>query len=163
MQLKYLAQCRVHSKRFINNHYYTFFFFFFCSPFISSTDLFWVRNIRAGYYCGEFSRQEYWSELLFPPRDLPDQGSNLGLLRCRQIPYHLSHQGSPTEGPLVHKARCGPCLLTAQWRRETSIPRSHWGRSGHTGRRVEESRAFLWQHLQKPGVRTASLRKWHLR
>ena len=25
----------------------------------------------------------------------PTQGSNLGLLHCRQIPYHLSHQGSP--------------------------------------------------------------------
>ena len=24
------------------------------------------------------------------------QGSNLGLLHCRQILYHLSHQGSPT-------------------------------------------------------------------
>ena len=23
------------------------------------------------------------------------QGLNLGLLHCRQIPYHLSHQGSP--------------------------------------------------------------------
>ena len=32
------------------------------------------------------------------------QGSNLGLLHCRQILYHLNHQGSPTEGPLVHKA-----------------------------------------------------------
>ena len=28
------------------------------------------------------------------------QGSNLGLLRCRRIPYHLSHQGSPTVGQL---------------------------------------------------------------
>ena len=25
----------------------------------------------------------------------PTQGSNLGLLHCRQILYHLSHQGSP--------------------------------------------------------------------
>ena len=25
----------------------------------------------------------------------PIQGLNLGLLHCRQIPYHLSHQGSP--------------------------------------------------------------------
>ena len=30
-----------------------------------------------------------------PPGDLPDQESNLGLLHCRQILYHLSHQGSP--------------------------------------------------------------------
>ena len=27
---------------------------------------------------------------------LPTQGSNLDLLNCRQILYHLSHQGSPT-------------------------------------------------------------------
>ena len=44
----------------------------------------------------EFSRQEYWSGLPFPtPGDLPNQGSNSGLLQCRQILYHLSHQGSP--------------------------------------------------------------------
>ena len=28
-------------------------------------------------------------------RILPTQGSNPGLLHCRQILYHLSHQGSP--------------------------------------------------------------------
>ena len=44
----------------------------------------------------EFSRQEYWSGLSFlSPGDLPDQGSNLGLLHCRQILYCPSHQGSP--------------------------------------------------------------------
>ena len=38
-----------------------------------------------------FSRQEYWSGLPFPsPGDLPDPG----LLYCRQLLYHLSHQGS---------------------------------------------------------------------
>ena len=44
----------------------------------------------------EFSRQEWWSGLPFPsPGDLPDPGVvNTGLLHCRQIPYHLSHQGS---------------------------------------------------------------------
>ena len=41
-----------------------------------------------------FSRQEYWSGLTFPsPGDLPDQGSNPGLLHCRQTLYPLSHQG----------------------------------------------------------------------
>ena len=45
-----------------------------------------------------FSRQDYWSELPCPsPGDLPDQGSNLGFLDCRQILYCLSHQGSPGE------------------------------------------------------------------
>ena len=44
-----------------------------------------------------FSRQEYWSGLPFPsPGIFSTQGSNLGLLHCRQILYHLSHQGSPS-------------------------------------------------------------------
>jgi len=43
----------------------------------------------------EFSRQEYWSGLPFPlQRIFSTQGSNLGLLHCRWILYHLSHQGS---------------------------------------------------------------------
>ena len=55
-----------------------------------------------------FPRQEYWSGLPFPPPgDLPESGlkprspallayyllSDVGLLHCRQILYHLSHQG----------------------------------------------------------------------
>ena len=47
----------------------------------------------------EFSSQEYWSGLSFPfllQGTLLTQGSNLGLLRCRQILYHLNDQGSPT-------------------------------------------------------------------
>ena len=44
----------------------------------------------------EFSRHEYWSGLPFPsPGIFPTQGSNLGLLHCRHILYHLSHQGMP--------------------------------------------------------------------
>ena len=43
-----------------------------------------------------FTRQEYWSGL---PSLLQGiflkQGSNLGLLNCRQVLYHLSYQGSP--------------------------------------------------------------------
>ena len=43
----------------------------------------------------ELSRQEYWSGLPFlSSGNLPDQGSNLVLLHCRQILYHLSNQGS---------------------------------------------------------------------
>ena len=43
-----------------------------------------------------FSRQEYWSGLPFPsPGDLPDQGSDPGLLQCRRILYQLSYEGSP--------------------------------------------------------------------
>ena len=38
--------------------------------------------------------QEYWSGLPFPsPGIFPTQGLNLGLPHCRQILYHLSHQG----------------------------------------------------------------------
>ena len=44
----------------------------------------------------QFSRPEYWSGQPFPsPGDLPNQGSNPGLLHCRQILYQLSNQGSP--------------------------------------------------------------------
>ena len=44
----------------------------------------------------EFSRQEYWSELPFSfLRNFSIQGSNLGLLHCRWILYHLSYQRSP--------------------------------------------------------------------
>ena len=43
-----------------------------------------------------FSRQEYWSGLLFPsPGNFLTQGSNPGLLHCRQNFYQLSHKGSP--------------------------------------------------------------------
>ena len=40
-----------------------------------------------------FSRQEYWSGHSFLQEIFLTQGSNLGLLNCRQILYHLSHQG----------------------------------------------------------------------
>ena len=43
-----------------------------------------------------FSRQEHWSGLPCPPPgDLPDRGSNPGLLQCRQMLLPLSHQGGP--------------------------------------------------------------------
>ena len=55
----------------------------------------WIEAYQAPLSM-EFSRQEYWSGLPFPsPEDLPDQELNPGLLRCRPILYHLSHQGSP--------------------------------------------------------------------
>ena len=42
-----------------------------------------------------FSRQEHWSGLPFPSAgDLPNPGIKPGLLHCRQILYHLSHQGN---------------------------------------------------------------------
>ena len=54
----------------------------------------------------KFSRQEYWSGLPFPfPGIFPTRGSNLGFLPCRQILYHLSHQGSPFTPILKPKAK----------------------------------------------------------
>ena len=45
----------------------------------------------------EFSKQEYQSGLPFPsPGIFPTQGLNPDLPHCRQILYHLSHQGSPS-------------------------------------------------------------------
>ena len=42
-----------------------------------------------------FSRQGHWNSLPFlVPGNLLTQGSNWGLLCCRQIPYQLSYQGS---------------------------------------------------------------------
>ena len=37
-----------------------------------------------------------WVAISFS-RGFPSQGLNSGLLHCRQILYHLSHQGSPVE------------------------------------------------------------------
>ena len=40
--------------------------------------------------------KEYWGGLPCPlPGDLPNPGIKPGLLKCQQIFYHLSHQGSP--------------------------------------------------------------------
>ena len=70
-----------------------------------------------------FSRQEYWRGLPFPsPEDLPDPGINPGLLHCRQIFCHLSHQGSPgspwwgqiLESYLLELEPWLPCSLQGQ-------------------------------------------------
>ena len=45
----------------------------------------------------EFSRQEYWNGLPFPSSGyFLTQGLNPRYLHCRQILYHLSHQGACT-------------------------------------------------------------------
>ena len=45
---------------------------------------------------------------------VPTQGSNLGLLHCRQALYHLSHQGSPvprfTRGQIRPYSICYKCV-----------------------------------------------------
>ena len=56
----------------------------------------WWTVARHAPLSMEFSRQVYWSGLPFPsPGDSPTQELNPDLLHCRQILYHLSHQGSP--------------------------------------------------------------------
>ena len=40
---------------------------------------------------------------------LPTQGSNLGLLHCRCVLYHLSHQGTPTDPSSLF------CPLSVLW------------------------------------------------
>ena len=45
----------------------------------------------------EFSRQEYWSGLPFPPPDFPTQGLNPWLLFGRQILYHSATWEAPPD------------------------------------------------------------------
>ena len=54
----------------------------------------WTVAHQASLSMG-FSRQEYQTGLPFPSlEDLPNPGIKPGLLHCRQMLYHLSHQGS---------------------------------------------------------------------
>ena len=44
----------------------------------------------------DFSRQKYWSRLPLPsPEDIPNPEAEPGLAHCRQMLYHLTHQGRP--------------------------------------------------------------------
>ena len=61
----------------------------------------WTVAYQAPWSMG-FSRQEYWSGLLFPsPGDFLTQGSNLGLPHCRQMLYNLSYRYC--DHPLINK------------------------------------------------------------
>ena len=51
----------------------------------------------------------------------PSQGSNFGLLHCRQILYHLSHLGSPPKGGVGNTA-------SRRVLREQDPARRRWGR-----------------------------------
>ena len=51
----------------------------------------WTEAHQAPLFMG-FSRQKYCHSLLL--EIFVTQGLNMGLLHCRQILYHLSHQGS---------------------------------------------------------------------
>ena len=74
----------------------------------------------------EFSRQESWSGVLCPsPGDFPTQGSNLN---CRQVLYHLSHQGS-SESPYSEAyLNSLPFLALLSWQEDSPLADS-WGAS----------------------------------
>ena len=62
----------------------------------------WTAARQAPLSMG-FSRQEYWSALPFPsPEDLLTQGSNPGLLHCRQILYRWATGKSYITGGSVN-------------------------------------------------------------
>ena len=63
-----------------------------------------------------FSRQEYWSGCHSLLQGIfLTQGSNPGLLHCREILYRLSHQGSPFIIIIVLSGLPGgPCLSVCQ-------------------------------------------------
>ena len=72
----------------------------------------WTVVCQASLSMG-FSRQEYWSGHYSLLQGIfPTQRLNLGLLHCRQILYHLSHQGSPSQEAAAFKKGVGPRIGT---------------------------------------------------
>ena len=45
----------------------------------------------------------------------PIQESNMGLLHCRWIPYHVSHQGSPKDHPRDHPKKINITLCSSKF------------------------------------------------
>ena len=82
---------------------------------VSHSDVFDLLRPQGLYHQAplsmEFSRQEYWSGLPFPPPgDLPDPGTELdSLVSCigRQALYHQHHLGS-----LYHLLQLLKCAIT---------------------------------------------------
>ena len=74
-----------------------------------------------------FSRQEYWSGLPFPsPEDLLNPEIKPGSPACRQMLYHLSHQGSPYgEGGMLQTNNTGMCGECSQCLDHTGFPPAH--------------------------------------
>ena len=75
-----------------------------------------------------FYRQEYWSGLPFPPpEDLPDPGSNLCLLHCRQLLHPWTTRDVPpslflTAHSLLWNAFCLSFFFPSWWAgRETKV------------------------------------------
>ena len=85
----------------------------------------------------EFSRQEYWSGKPFPsPGDLPNTGIKPRLLHCRQILYHLRHQGSPPR-------RLSRLRIYLQCRRPRRLGFSPWARKIPWWRKWQPITVFL--------------------
>ena len=63
-----------------------------------------------------FSRQEYWSGLLWLPGYFLIQGSNPGLLHCRQILYHWATREAQIICDTIHIfQRIISCLKSYSW------------------------------------------------
>ena len=67
------------------------------SPLLWSVSF--TQSLACSLHCVKCKRRHSLLQGIFLP-----QGSNLGLRHCRQIPYLLSHQGSP----IKHHRECKP-------------------------------------------------------
>ena len=70
----------------------------------------WMNCSLSGSSVHGILQARYWSGLPFPsPGIFSTQGLNPGLLHCRQILNHLSHQGSPLFTACVINTTCLSC------------------------------------------------------
>ena len=87
-----------------------------------------------------YSRQEYWSGVGWHSllqRIFLTQGLNPGLLHCRQILYHLSHQGNPEVKDNATWI-LGDIILAALIKSNCwNLKVYHWAYFGHLMRRVD--------------------------
>ena len=106
----------------------------------------WTEAYQAPPSMG-FSRQEYRSGLPLPsPGDLPDPG-NPGLAHCRQMLYHLSHQGSPGHNGYYHKSTKSKC-----WR-GCGVKGTLW-QSWWECKLIQLLWRRVWRFLNKKGIKT---------
>ena len=99
-----------------------------------------------------FSRQKYWSGLPFPsPGELPNPGIEPGLPHCRQMLYHLSHQGSLLVGK-------GLDLMNA-WR---TVDKGLWHCTGGSDqdhpqeKEMQKGKMVVWEGLTNSWVKKRS-------
>ena len=99
-----------------------------------------------------FSRQDYWSGLLFPsPWNLPNPGIELRSLHCRQTFSHLIHQESPMEHQItkaiiyiLHGICCYCCCLVAQSCPTVLQPHRLYSPPGSSVHRISQARIPEW-------------------